>query len=144
LGGLRGHAAVHAVLHNHKSAYHQSNLDGWLIGGYVVVLHCGLGLQLPSLPHAHRTHTILIGLDFRALSSHAQFISPAGFYTVLCWCCRSGQGRKGANLWLPEFLAGPLVECQGRVGNFLWKLDLQKWHTSESFLKVEVIVFYHA
>jgi hypothetical protein len=43
------------------------------------------------------------------------------------------KGRRGANLWFPEFLAGPLVECQGRVGNFLSKLDLQKWHTSENF-----------
>jgi hypothetical protein len=52
--GLRGHAIVHAVLRN------QSNLDGWWIrvGGYVVVLHCGLGLQLPSLsnlgPHGSK------------------------------------------------------------------------------------------
>jgi hypothetical protein len=49
LRGLRDHVAGHAVLHNHKSAYHQSNLDGWWIGGDVVVLQCGLGLQLPSL-----------------------------------------------------------------------------------------------
>src|SRR5271155_2324668 len=79
--GLRGHAAIHAVLHNHKS-----NLDGWWIGGYVVVLHCGLGLQLPSLsnlgppcPHDSTNRPRIFELrrqDFRALSSHAQFISP--------------------------------------------------------------------
>jgi len=40
--------------------HNQSNLDGWWIrvGSYVVVLHCGLGLQLPSLsnlgPHGSR------------------------------------------------------------------------------------------
>jgi hypothetical protein len=75
-----------------------------------------------SVPHAHTTpiRPRNVGIetprfsDPRARTFNSS--APQDFFTVLCWCFRSGQGRKGVNLWLPEFLTGPLVECQGRVG----------------------------